>query len=448
MKKWDSVRRQDHETIRNRVGLADFSMGIIEISGDKAEELLDELCVNNVGKIGPGRVMYTCLLDEKAMYVDDVTVYCFSKTKYWMITAFKDNTLRWLEEHRKGRAVHFDDLSDKIALWSIQGPNSRRLISACMSRDMANLQYYHFMENEISGVPVILSRTGFTGELGYEIFADNLRIDRIVEDLLRVGRPYGAKVISTDVMLESLPTEKGLITIRDFHNTNPLETCMEMLVKWDKPVFVGKDELQKIAESGPERRLMGYIAEDCDLDIELESPVMVADEIIGKVTTANYGYSVEKSIGYCLIDAKHAVPGQEITIMSNNTAVRATVCDRVFYDKERVRINAKQEAPKFSDKTTRLYLDGGREKTFKGVFAAMATPMNRDEGLNEKGIIALVDHLAESGIDGILVGGSSGEYPALSIDERKELMRIAVQAAEGRLKIAACCSTNTTKTTS
>ncbi len=447
MKKYDAARCREHMLIRNRVGIADFTMGLIEVTGADAEVFLNGLSVNDLRKSGPGRVMYTCMLDENAQYVDDVTIYCFSKEKYWVITAFKDNTILWFEAHRGSMAVKFEDLSDKIALWSIQGPDSRRLLTSCMAKDMTSMKYYHFMENEVSGVPIILSRTGFTGELGYEIFADNTRIDRIVADLVRLGRPYGAQVITTDVGLESLPTEKGLITIRDFRNTNPLEMGMDALIKWDKGDFVGKARLEEIRKSGPARLLMGFVAEDDEIDIELESPVKVGKEVVGKVTTANYGYSVELSIGYCLIDSKYAKPGQKLTIVSNGTEVGATVCERVFYDKARVRVNAKAEEVSFTDGSTRLYLDGGREKVFRGVFGAMPTSMTRDEALDEAAIAKMVDHMAQSGLDGILVGGSSGEYPALSLEERKELMRIAVEAAAGRIKIAACCSTNTTRTT-
>ena len=102
---------------------------------------------------------------------------------------------------------------------------------------MTDMKYYTFMENEAGGIPIILSRTGFTGELGFEIFADSARISQIVTDLLRIGKKYGVRIVESDVTLESVPTEKGLITVRDFGGTNPLEMGMEWSVNWDKALF-------------------------------------------------------------------------------------------------------------------------------------------------------------------------------------------------------------------
>ena len=446
-KKNDMARRHDHELIRNHVAVFDFTMGLVEITGKDARLFLDEMCVNDLAHLAPGKVMYTSILNEEAVMIDDVTFYCYSDEKFWMISPFKDNTLDWFEKHKNKRTVRFEDLSDEIALWSIQGPDSRRMLASYLKYDMTDMKYYTFMENEAGGIPIILSRTGFTGELGFEIFADNTRISQIVTDLLKAGKKYGVRVVESDVTLESIPTEKGLITVRDFGGTNPLEMGMEWSIKWDKPHFIGKEKLTAIRDKGAARRLMGFVAADSDIDIENESPVKVKGRVIGKVTTANYGYTVEKSIGYCLIDAKHAENGSQAVVETEGKEVEITLCDRVFYDPQRLRINAKMDMGNLKLQNTKSYLEGREApetKAFKGVYAAMATPMNRDESLDIKGIHALVNHLVEEKLDGILVGGSSGEYPAMNIEERKQLFKAAVDAADGRFKVAACCSTNTT----
>ncbi len=450
MKKQDMIRRRDHEQIRNGVGIFDFTMGVLEITGKDARVFTDMMCVNRVGKMRQGRVVYTSLLNEEAHMIDDVTVYCFHNEKFWLISPVLDSTLQWLEEHRGKKAVHFENLSDRINFWSIQGPDSRRLLASYLKEDMTSLTYYSFMENEAGGIPVILSRTGFTGELGYEIFADCSRIRQIVDELLVVGRRLGVKVIESDVTLESIPTEKGLVTARDFTGCNPLEMDMEWTVDWDKKTFIGKDELEKVKKSGPARLLMGFVADNPDIDIENQSVVLVDNKKVGVVTTANYGYTVEESIGYCLIDSDYAQIGRKAVIVTGEQKVQVTLCDRVFYDKERVRINAKARPMNLKDHETRSYLRRLKvqeRKEFKGVFAAMPTPMGTDESLDVEGIKALVSFLAESGLTGILVGGSSGEYPVLSMEERKTLFRTAVEAADGKCKIAACCSMNSTKAT-
>ncbi|MCG8637080.1 MAG: dihydrodipicolinate synthase family protein, partial [Desulfobacterales bacterium] len=448
-KKHDAVRRLDHEQIRNRVAIYDFTMGLMEIRGKDARAFLEEICVNDIGRLVPGQITYTSMLNEQAHMIDDVTVYCFHDEKFWMISAFKDDSLRWFDEHRGKRNVSFEDLSDEIVLWSIQGPESRRLIAACMALDMTDMKYYTFMENETAGVPLILSRTGFTGELGFEIFCDKNRIDRITEKLLKEGKRFGARLVESDVTLESVPTEKGLVTIRDFKGNNPLELGMGWSVKWDKS-FIGKKALEKVKKAGITRKLMGFTAANDEIDIENESEVLVKGKTVGKVTTANYGYAVEKSIGYCLVDVKAAEDGTQAVVKTGGEEVAITLCNRVFYDPERKRVNAVQNIGSLTFESTRDFLENRTltsPREIQGVYAAMPTPMLADESLDVKNIAAQVNRLADHGLDGILIGGNSGEFPSLSIEERKLLIKTSVDAAAGRLKIVACCGANTTRWT-
>ena len=448
-KKHDVARRLDHEQIRNRVAVYDFTMGLMEISGKDARKFLEYLCVNDIARLTPGQITYTSMLNEQAQMIDDVTVFCFNEEKFWMISAFKDDTLLWFNEHRADMAVSFEDLSDELVLWSIQGPDSRRLLASSVAQDMTDMAYYTFMENEAAGVPMILSRTGFTGELGYEIFCDKNRIDRVVEYLLKEGKRYGARLVESDVTLESVPTEKGLVTIRDFRGNNPLELGMGWSVKWDKE-FVGKAALEKVKKDGITRKLMGFTVENDEVDIEMESPVKLKNKVVGKVTTANYGYTVEQSIGYCLLDVKAAEEGAKLVVDNGGQDVEITLCNRVFYDAKRVRVNAVQKMGDISFETTRDFLEDRtpcKSKALHGVYAAMPTPMLGDESLDVKGIAAQVNRLAEAGLDGILIGGNSGEFPSLSIEERKLLIKTSVDASAGRLKIVACTGANTTKWT-
>lgn len=450
MKKQDMERRLDHEQIRNRVGIFDFTMGVLEITGKDARKFLDYMCVNNVGHLARGRVMYTSLLNENGIMVDDVTVYCFEEEKFWLISPILDFTAKWLEDHRGKKAVHFENLSDRIKFWSVQGPDSRRLLASYLKEDMTSLKYYHFMENEAGGIPILLSRTGFTGELGYEIFADSERISQIVEDLLKAGKRLGVRIIESDVTLESIPTEKGLITAQDFAGCNPLEADLGFTVKWEKSDFLGKKALEAARDTGLKKKLLGFAADGYEEDIENESPVLVDGKKVGKVTRSNYGYTVEKTIGYVLMDAPYTAEGQEIIIDNGGEKVTAVTCSKVFYDPERVRINARDLPLNLQSMDTKEYLrrkNRPERKEFRGVFAAMATPMGTDENLDLEGVRVLVRHLAESGLDGILVGGSSGEYPALNLEERKLLFKTAVEAAEGKCRIAVCCSANSTRDT-
>ncbi len=339
MKKLNEELRADHELVRNKVATFDFTMSTIEITGKDVRAFLNELCVNNVGAVAAGKVMYTSMLDENGLILDDLTLYCFSDDKFWMISAFWDTTAPWMEKNLNGRDVICKDLSDRMKMWPVQGPYSRKALNCYLKDEITDMKYYTFAPNKAGDVDVIISRTGFTGELGYEIFADADDIDKIIADLCKAANDLGIAIIESDVTLESLPTEKGLIQQRDFAETNPLEMGLDFSICWEKD-FIGKDALLKIKEAGVARKLVGFETSNDEIDIENESPVFYNGKEVGKVTCANYGYTVEKSIGYVLIDSCAAAYGNAITIKSGDNEISATLCNRVFYDAKRERINA------------------------------------------------------------------------------------------------------------
>lgn len=338
MKKENTALRNDHELIRNKVGVFDFTMTTVELTGKDVKPFLDGLCVNDIAGMKPNRVAYTSMLDEDANMVDDLTLYCFSDEKYWMITAFPDTTLPWLDSHVKGRDVKIVSLASEIQMWPVQGPNSRAALNAYLKYPVTALKYYNFTENMAGDVPVIISRTGFTGELGYEIFVSADKSGQVIGELLESAATLGIRIVESEVTLESLPTEKGLIQMRDFEKANPLEMGMDWSIKWNTG-FIGKERLLEIKNKGISRKLVGYAADDDSDDIASGSEVFFNGERVGKVTTANYGYTVEKSIGYILIDIDAAGYGNRVIIKSDGKEFLATLCDRVFYDAERKRIN-------------------------------------------------------------------------------------------------------------
>lgn len=355
-KKYDLKRKEEHDLIRNQVGMVDFTMGVIEITGTDAQKILNEICVNDIVGLMPGRVRYTSILNEKSEMIDDVTVYCFNSEKFWIVSGLrlKDGTLEWLEKYGEDKKVGVKDLSKYIAIWAIQGPDSRRVLASYLKEDITGLKYFGFMKNWAGDSPIIISRTGFTGELGYEIYATKNQIGNIVSDLMEVGKKYGLKVLNTDVVINSIPQEKGMIIFRDFNGANPLEIGMEWSIKWDKS-FIGKECLLKIREEGVKRRLMGFVAKDDDIDIEPESLVLVEEKIIGKVTSSSYGYTVKQNIGYCLIDAEFTKVGQTVSILTNGIKVEATICNRLFYDKKGLKTKGELLNPVFSKNTKEFF---------------------------------------------------------------------------------------------
>lgn len=337
--KTQELLRKEHESVRNNVGFFDFAHDILEVTGKDSKDFLDFMCVNVISKMEPYSASYTTILDRDGVILDDVIVFYHEEDKFWVTTLFIKELLPWFEKHKGNREVEFKDVTDEVSLYSVQGPNSRKTLNDMLEKDISDLGYFRFMDNKIGDIPVKVSRTGFTGELGYELYFHPKYTDKIIDSLLKKGEPYGVHFIKTDVTLTSLPTEKGYITVDDFAGANPIELDLEWSVDCEKD-FMGKDTLCKIKKQGPSRKLLGFTVEEDNLDIKKGDIVKSGDKEIGKVTTFTYAFTVEKNIGYVLIDSKYANPGDKVTILSDSIEIQATLKERVFYDPKQLRVKS------------------------------------------------------------------------------------------------------------
>ncbi len=332
MKKNDAVKRSQHEMIRNKAGIFDFTHGRILVSGADACLFLDEMNTNYISKMKPGRAIYSAMLDETGFYIDDVIIYCLDSNNFYVVTARPDMLIQWMQDHAGSKAVTFENLSPGYVMWSVQGPKSRDIVQAVFDKDITDVPFFGFMLNTFEDLELFVSRTGFSGELGYEIFVKETDLPRLVEALEKAGKPFGAEVLPKEACLESIPGEKGLLRLRDFAGTNPLELDMEWMVRWDKEFF-GKEALQKIKEAGAARQLKGFICANDEVDIANDAPVKYNGAVVGKVTSPNYGYSIEKSYGYCLIDSKCAANGTTVMVEADGQELEITLVDRKkFFD--------------------------------------------------------------------------------------------------------------------
>ena len=324
--------KKEHEAVRNKVGFFDFAHDILEVTGTDAKDFLDYMCVNEISELKPNSASYTTILNEDADALDDVIVFYHGGDKYWVTTLFMEQLQKWFNSHLGDRDVHFKDITDETALYAVQGPNSKEVVNRLFKDTVDDLGYFEFKETMLDDIHVMVSRTGFTGELGYELYFNPKYKDVIVNHLKEVGKEFGIQEITTNVTLTSLPTEKGYITVNDFKGSNPIELGLEWSVDCEKD-FIGKAKLCKLKEEGPERKLVGFEVEGNDIDIEKNDVVKIDSKVIGKVTTFTYGFTVDKYIGYALIDSQYAVEGKKISIISNNRLINAKIVEnRIFYD--------------------------------------------------------------------------------------------------------------------
>lgn len=339
MRKDDMNLRKEHEAVRNNVGFYDFTHELLEVSGKNAGSFLDKMFVNSIEDAQVGTAKYTTMLNEDGIIIDDVIIFRLEDEKYWVSTLFIEDMKKWFKNYSNIEDLELKDVSKDWAMWAVQGPDSRKVLNNFLKKDISHMEFFQIEDNHIGDIDIKISRSGFTGELGYEIYFDPKHSGKVEKELLEKGKPYDIVHLKSEVVLTSLPGEKGYVIMDDLKGTNPLETGFGWSIDWSID-FVGKEALEKVKEEGPKRRLRGYTVEDDSIDIQNDDPVKVDGKGVGRVTKAFYGYTVEKNIGYILIDSEYAKIGNKVTIVRGDKEIEATLAKRMFYDPNDSKVRA------------------------------------------------------------------------------------------------------------
>ena len=332
MRKNDTAIRNEHEGLRNRVGYYDFTHELLEVTGPDAAAFLDKMFVNTIAKIDVSRARYTTMLNEKAEIIDDVIVFRLAQDKFWVSTLYIDAMIKWFDVQSAGQDVAYQDITAETSMYAIQGPRSLDVINTFLA-EQVDLKFLTIVDNKIGDIPVKVARCGFTGELGYEIYISPEHKELLEEQLNQAGKAHDIVKMTTDAILTSIPSEKGFVLMKDVTDINPLEANFGWLVDWDKD-FIGKDVLVKAKADGVTRELVGFTVDDDAAVIAEQSEVKANGASVGTVTNFTYGYTLEKNIGYAVIDTQRAKIGDQVTIASNGKEVAATLSARCFYDPE------------------------------------------------------------------------------------------------------------------
>ena len=245
--------------------------------------------------------------------------------------------IAWFDSHNKDFEVVYEDITNKVTMYAVQGPKSREVLNKFLSEPVDSIKYFSITDNKIDDIPVRIARMGYTGELGYEIYCTPDDKPLVESKLDEAGKEFGILNLDTDVIITSLPREKGYVLMSDLAGTNPLEVDFGWTVNWKKD-FIGKEALEKVKAEGAKRSLLGFTIEDDEIEIAPGSIAKLSDEIVGKVTVFTYGYTVEKSIGFVLVDNDKAKIGDIVNIVVETKEIPATLVDRVFYDPSHERI--------------------------------------------------------------------------------------------------------------
>lgn len=328
---------KEHEAVRNNAGLFDVShMGEVDVTGKDAFKFVQNLITNDIKDQTDNQVLYSPMCYPDGGVVDDLLVYRFDDNHYLIVINASniDKDYKWMRDNALSYDVNLANISQKISEIALQGPKSEKILQKLTDADLGKLQFFHFFKNvSISHINCMVSRTGYTGEDGFEIYTENENIEKVWDDILTAGREDGIKPAGLGcrdtLRFEACLPLYGNEISKDI---TPLEAGLGHFVKLGKENFIGRDALLKQKKEGLKRKLVGF--EMIDRGIPRHGYDVTADgEKTGFVTTGYYSPTLKKNIGLALIDIKHSALGSKIDVVVRNKTLKAEVINKHFYKK-------------------------------------------------------------------------------------------------------------------
>ena len=330
---------EEHQAVRTRAGLFDVShMGEFKVEGPDALPFLQYLVPNDVSRLTVGQALYTQLLLPDGNTIDDLIIYRLAEMHYMLVVnaANIDKDFAWVEEQAKNfKDVQVANQSDTTALLALQGPAAQSILQTLTDADLASIRYYHSLAGVVDGVNCIISRTGYTGEDGFELYCAPVDVVALWTDLLAAGKPQGLLPAGLGAR-DTLRLEAGycLYGHELDEQSNPLEARLGWTIKFDKGDFIGRDALLKIKEQGLERKLIGV--ELLDRGVCRVGHVIYANEhAIGSITSGGPSPTLHKNIGMGYVVIAHANVGESVDIDIRGKHVAAQIVALPFYKRNK-----------------------------------------------------------------------------------------------------------------
>ncbi len=325
---------EEHQAVRNECGVFDVShMGEVNISGPDAERYVNHIFTNDVRGISEGKILYGMMCNPEGGVVDDLLVYKRGDNNFFLVinAANIDKDMEWIEKNAAGYDIEINPLSNDLSQLAVQGPSSEEVMEQVLGITCRDLEFYTFKEEELDGAHILVSRTGYTGEDGFEIYAGHDTICNMWDALMESGRALPCGLGCRD----TLRFEVGLPLYGDelSETISPIEAGLGIFVKLDKPEFIGREALARQKEEGAPRKLVGLELDDRAIPRHGYEVVTDDGETVGYVTTGYRGISVDKSIAAALVDTAHAAKGNRLNIRIRRKTFPATVTVKKFYKK-------------------------------------------------------------------------------------------------------------------
>jgi len=347
---YETHHEHEYNAIRNAAAMIDISpLYKYIVSGKDATRLVNRVISRDINKVSVGQVIYCCWCDAEGTVIDDGTISRLEENKYRWTPA--DPSLRWFRQNALGMDVQIEDISEKTAALAIQGPTSGRLLKTIAEADITNLKYFRFTRGKIAGVPVDISRTGYTGDLGYEVWAPWDEAVKVWDALMQAGRQFdihAAGMLALDIArieaglilieVDYISSKKALIAEQKY---SPSEIGLGKLVHLHKDNFIGKKALEQEQQRGARRQLvglevdwneverlhdkMGLVPQTPSTASRVAVPVYAGKRQVGRATSTTWSPLLKKMIALASVPTEHSQPATRLDMEFTIEAVRHTV---------------------------------------------------------------------------------------------------------------------------
>lgn len=330
------------KAVRSHAGIFDVShMGRVLVDGPGAETFLNHLTTNNVSALSVGRGQYSLLCNQNGGIIDDITVFRLGGTKFLVVynAANRDKDWNWLHTHRAQHKVALSDVSDKVAMFAVQGPRAGGLLRKVSGARLEEVEKYGTADVSVNNVSCLITHSGYTGEDGFEIYVWNTSIEdpakavSVWETLLANGRESGlhpAGLGARDV----LRLEAGMCLYGNDidENTSPVEARLGWVLRMEKDSFLGKDMILKMKQAGPGRVRVGFRMREKGIPRQGRD-IRSNDETVGKVTSGTFSPTLKVGIGMGFVRRAYSEAGERVSVRIRDRDVAAEVVRLPFYQR-------------------------------------------------------------------------------------------------------------------
>ncbi len=325
---------EEHKAVRNSVGVFDVShMGEFMLKGEKALDLIQLITTNDASKLTDGKIQYTCLPNDKGGIVDDLLVYRFNATEYYLVVNAGniEKDWNWIKQHNTF-GVEMTDMSSDLSLFAVQGPNAIKTLQKLTDINLSEIPYYAFAAGKLAGIDdVIISNTGYTGAGGFEIYVWNKDARKMWDAVFEAGKEFG--IVPTGLgCRDTLRLEKAFCLYgHDIDDTtSPIEAGLGWITKFTKN-FIMAAHHKAIKDNGPQKKLVGFeIPEKGKIPRQHFKIKDAAGNEIGEVTSGTQSPTLGKAIGLGYVKTEHSAGGSEIFVEIRNALVKAVVVKTPF----------------------------------------------------------------------------------------------------------------------